>query len=102
DHHGVSPLSRRGYAHRADIQHLRAAHAAKRWARIAEFCVSGIKRKADYRIRQRKADPELLLRVRPDRRNLQTGDVGRTSADERRKSAGNYDSGVCGEGPKAF
>src|SRR5712664_4025326 len=63
---GVPPPSSCGYAHRADLQHVRAADALERWPGAAEFCLPGAERAADYGVWRWEADAELLLRVRSD------------------------------------
>ena len=85
--HGLSPLPRRGHAHRADLQHLWPAHAAERRPGAAEFSLSGAGGRADHRLRRRQADAQLLLRVGFDRGNLPAAGVERARAGQHRQSA---------------
>ena len=53
----------------ADLQHLWAAHAAKRRTRRFQLHRAGAARRADHALRRRLADALVLLRRRPDRRH---------------------------------
>ena len=63
---------------------------------LPNFVYQALSGQADHRVRRRKADAEFLLCIRPDRRDLQAGDVGRTHADQHRQSAGDHDPAICG------
>ena len=60
----------RGHLHRADLQHVRAAHAPKRRAGIRQVPQPGDRGEAADRLRRRDADPLALLRRRPDPRSV--------------------------------
>ena len=70
DDHGLPPLPRTRHAHRAHLQHLRAADAAARRARGLQLHRPGAERGADHDLRRRPADAQLLLRRRRSRRDL--------------------------------
>ena len=75
---GLSPRPRRGHAHRAHLQYLRAAHAPQRRPRAARIFVhQGLTGEPHHRIRQRQADAQLLLRFRFNRWNLPPDEVRR-------------------------
>ena len=65
---GLPPPAGRRHRDRPDLQHLRPAHAPARRARDPDVRPAGDGAEADHRLRRRLADPELLLRRRPDPR----------------------------------
>src|SRR5437667_102692 len=67
DHHGLPPHARDRDPDRPHLQHPRAAHAAERRSRGSELHLAGAAWRAAHRLRRRRADAELLLRVRPGR-----------------------------------
>ena len=64
----LSPPARARHQGRADLQHLRPAHAPQRRARGLQFHRPGAEGRADHHLRRRQADAVLLLCRRPDRR----------------------------------
>ena len=64
-HDGLPPPAGRRHAHRADLQHLRPAHAPARRARDPDVPAPGAAGQAADRVRRRLPDPQLLLRGRP-------------------------------------
>ena len=77
---GLPPLPRRRHPHRAHLQHLRPAHAARRRARGPELHQPGAARRAAHRLRRRLPDPLLLLRLRPRRGHLAPDAVRRSTS----------------------
>ena len=65
---GLPPPAGRGHGDRADLQHLRPAHAPARRPRDPDVPAPGAAGPADHRVRRRVADALVLLRRRPDRR----------------------------------
>ncbi len=64
DYHRQYKLTHQG---RADLQHLRPAHAPERRAGGVELHRAGAEGGGDHDFRRRQADPVVLLRGRPDR-----------------------------------
>ena len=71
---GLPPPAGRGHAHRAHLQHLRAADAPARRARDPQLHPPGAGGQADHDLRRRQPDAVVLLRGRPDRGHLPAGD----------------------------
>src|SRR5271166_5510933 len=67
--HGVSPLSPRGYADSAHLQHLWAADADQRWTSDSKFYVAGAAGRKSHGVWRRQPDPQFLLCQRRGRRN---------------------------------
>ncbi|MBI5088482.1 MAG: hypothetical protein HZB15_06355 [Actinobacteria bacterium] len=65
-HHGVPPRPRPRGAHRAHLQHLRRAHAARRRPCRQHLRRAGAAQRADHPARRRDAEPQLLPRARRD------------------------------------
>ena len=62
---GLPPPAGRRHGHRADLQHVRPAHAPARRARDPDLRPPGARGQAADRLRRRLADPLVLLRRRP-------------------------------------
>ncbi|CAA9321124.1 MAG: UDP-glucuronate decarboxylase, partial [uncultured Gemmatimonadaceae bacterium] len=82
---GVPPGARPRHAHRAHLQHVRAAHAPERRAGGVELHRAGAARGADHHLRRGLADPQLHLRVGRGGRDLQAVHAGRCRAHEHRQ-----------------
>ncbi len=87
-------LPQGGHAHRAHLQHLRTAPAAQRRPRDFELHEAGVARRGPDGVRQRLADPQLLLCQRRSRRHSRAGEFERARAHEHRQSRRVHDSGV--------
>ncbi len=72
---GLPPPAGRGHGDRADLQHLRHAHAPARRPRDPDVPAPGARQPADHRLRRRQPDALLLLRQRPDPRDHRAGGV---------------------------
>ena len=66
--HGLPPPEPGQHPHRADLQHLRAAHAPLRRPRDLQFHPPGAAGRGPHDLRRRLADPLVLLPRRPGRR----------------------------------
>ena len=73
---GLPPHLRRGHRHRPDLQHLRAADAARRRPDGADLRPPGAGRRAAHGHRDRPADPFPLLCDRHRRRPARAGALG--------------------------
>ena len=69
DDDGLSPPAGRRHGDRADLQHLRPAHAVERRPGDPDLHAPGVRRQAADGLRRRLADAQLLLRGRPDQRD---------------------------------
>ena len=84
-HHGLPPLPRRRHPHRPHLQHLRAAHAARRRTGGADARGPGAARRAAHRLRRRVPDAELLLRGRQRRGHVAAAPLAGSRPGEHRE-----------------
>ena len=72
---GLPPPAGRRHGDRADLQHLRLAHAPARRPRDPDVPAPGAREPADHGVRRRQPDALVLLRQRPDPRHHRAGRV---------------------------